>query len=87
MEGDEHLAAHLIPRAQLVVGEPEANPQGGASAPRQQVEHPWGSGRDPGSHQVGIGVVAQSTFVRPGVALVELVGTHHPVDLIPVALS
>ena len=85
VEGHEHATAHLPPGVELVVGQPEPGPQRGTAARRQQVEHLRCDVGDPGHHDVGVGVVAQAALRRARVPLVELVGTHHAVDLVAVA--
>ena len=85
VERHEHLAAHLRPCGDLVVGELDPAPQRLGAARREEAEDRRGGGADPGDHDVGVGVVAQPALRRPRVLLVELVGSHHPVDLVAVA--
>ena len=88
VERHEHLAAHLLPAGDLVVGEPElgrtaprGGSRGGGRAPC------WAVSADPRHHDVRVGVVAQPALGRVRVLLVELVRAHDAVDLVPVAVG
>ena len=87
VERHQHLAAHVPPRGDLVVGQPEPGPQRPGAARRQQVENLRRGGADPRDHDVGVGVVPKAPLLRPRVLLVELVGPHHPMDLIAIAFG
>jgi hypothetical protein len=84
VERDEHLAAHLIPAGDLLVGEPDAVGQRLAATLGQQAEHLPGGLGDPGHHDVRVGVVAQPALGRVRILLVELVRAHDAVDLVAV---
>ena len=86
VEGHEHLAAHLLPCAHLLVAEADLRPQGIAAARGEQLEHRLRRLADPRHHDVRVGVVAQASLGRVRMLLVELVRAHDPVDLPPVAL-
>ena len=82
MEGDVHLAAHLLPGLDLLVG--EVNPIAKRPPPPlwKYVEQPARNVRDPRHHHVGVCVVAQTGLIRVWIFLVELVRTHDAMYLI-----
>jgi hypothetical protein len=57
-------------------------PQRLGAAVRQQRQQLVGNVAQPRHHDVGVGVVAQPAVRRIRVFVVELVGTHHAVDLV-----
>ncbi len=86
VEGHEHLAADLLPPADLLVGETDPGPQGVAAAGREELQHLLRDLADPGRHHVRVGVVAQASLGGARVPLVELVRAHDAVDLPPIAV-
>ena len=87
VEGDEHLAADLLPSLDLVVLQADPHAQNVAPARGQEVEHLLRGLADPGHHHVRVRVVAQPALVRVRILLVELVGAHHAVDLPAIAVG
>jgi hypothetical protein len=84
VEADAHPAADVVPAVQLVGGQAELIPQLPRLVVREQVEDVERPADDPDGHHVRVRVVVQAGHVGPGVAVVVLVGTHHPRDLVPV---
>ena len=87
VERDEHPAAHVLPRRQLVVADAQPPAQRLRAARGEQRQHLAGDVAQPRHHDVGVGVVAQPALARVRVLLVELVGAHHAVDLVALALG
>ncbi len=85
VERDVHPAADLVPSRQLVIAQPKVGPYVPAMGQGQQPQGIDGAGEHPGRHDVGVRIVVDAGHVRVGVALVELVGTHHSKDLVPIA--
>src|ERR1700730_7371147 len=86
MEGHEHPAAYLLPLPDPRDARPQPVPQEGAAAFGEHLEQRGRGLHQPGHHDVRIGVVAQSRFIGARILLVELVGTHHAVDLVAITL-
>ena len=86
VEGDVHLAAHLLPGLDFLVG--EVNPLAERPSPPrwEQVEQSARNVRDPRHHHVGVRVVAQTGLSGVWVFLVELVRAHDAVDLVAATL-
>src|SRR3984893_7421798 len=84
---DEHPAAHVRPRAQLLVAEAQLPAQRVGPRSGEEREDLLGGVAQPRHHDVGVGVVAQAALSGIGVFLVELVRSHHAVDLVALALG
>src|ERR1017187_2869431 len=87
VEGNEHPAAHVRPRAQLFVAQAQLRAQRVGPRRGQEREDLLRDVAQPRHHDVGVGVVAQAALSGIGVLLVELVRPHHAVDLVALPLG
>ena len=84
VEADPHLPADLFPAIQLGTMNPQPLGDLAGESRRQRLKHLGGPAQAPHGHEVGVSVVVQAGFEAIGVAFVELVGSHHPLDLVAV---